>query len=202
MSGLRGTGSHHFHVTDVVVPADRTVDLMADEPCIDETVVHVPLPSLFSPMVASVALGAARGALDDVLTLAAGKTPLLDPAPLATNPLFHHQVAVADTELRAAAALLDRIAGEVWDTAARREPLPLDLRGRVRAAAAWATGRAAAAIDVAYHAGGGTALYDGSPLQRRFRDVHAITQHFLVKADTLTTAGAVLAGQDPAVPIF
>jgi hypothetical protein len=48
-----------------------------------------------------------------------------------------------------------------------------------------------------YRAGGGRALYDDSPLQRRLRDVHAITQHFLVRPDTLTTAGAVLAGQEP-----
>jgi hypothetical protein len=31
------------------------------------------------------------------------------------------------------------------------------------------------------------------PWRRRFRDVHALTQRFLVKLDTLTTVGAVLA---------
>ena len=51
-------------------------------------------------------------------------------------------------------------------------------------------------VDVAYTAGGGTALYSNSPLQRRLRDVHAVTQHFVVKPDTLTFAGAVLAGED------
>ena len=39
-------------------------------------------------------------------------------------------------------------------------------------------------------------MYLSSPLQRRLRDVHAVTQHFAVKADTYTKAGAVLAGQD------
>jgi hypothetical protein len=34
------------------------------------------------------------------------------------------------------------------------------------------------------------------------RDIHAITQHFVVKPDTLTTAGAVLAGQAITVPVF
>jgi hypothetical protein len=29
-----------------------------------------------------------------------------------------------------------------------------------------------------------------------------VTQHFAVKPDTLTTAGAVLAGQDVTVPVF
>jgi hypothetical protein len=41
-----------------------------------------------------------------------------------------------------------------------------------------------------------------NPLQRRFRDVHAITQHFLVKLDTLTTAGAVLAGAEADLAVF
>ena len=49
---------------------------------------------------------------------------------------------------------------------------------------------------------GGTSLYDASPLQRRLRDINAVTQHFLVKPDTMTTAGAIFAGQDVDVPIF
>jgi hypothetical protein len=49
---------------------------------------------------------------------------------------------------------------------------------------------------MAYTAGGGSSIYAGSPLQRRLRDIHALTQHFVVKLDTFTKAGAVLAGQD------
>ena len=58
------------------------------------------------------------------------------------------------------------------------------------------TTTAAHVVDTAYTAGGGTALYSDCPLQRRLRDVHAVTQHFVVKPDTFTLAGAVLAGQD------
>ena len=54
----------------------------------------------------------------------------------------------------------------------------------------------------AYRAGGGGALYAASPLQRRLRDINAVTQHFLVRRDTLTTAGAILAGQDLDIPVF
>jgi hypothetical protein len=60
----------------------------------------------------------------------------------------------------------------------------------------WATARAAAVVDAAYHAGGGTSVYLDCSLQRRLRDVHAITQHFIVRRDTMTTAGAILAGND------
>ena len=42
-------------------------------------------------------------------------------------------------------------------------------------------------------AGGGTSIYSSSSLQRRLRDVNAITQHFLLRPSTLVTAGAALA---------
>jgi len=202
VSGLCGTGSHHFRVDDVVVPADRTVRPLVDEPCIDAPIVHVPAPSLFALAIASVALGTARAALDDIVALATGKVPLLDAAPLATNRLFQFDLATADTGLRAARALLHEAAESVWEDAGRGDPFTLEQSGRARAAAAWATDRATATVDTAYRAGGGSSLYADSPLQRRLRDVHAITQHFLVKADTLTTAGAILAGQDPDVMVF
>ena len=86
----------------------------------------------------------------------------------------------------------------------RRDGVPLapEQRARLRAAAAWATDRAAAAIDVAYRAGGQPRLYADHPLQRRLRDIHTIGQHFLVRPDTLTTAGAVLAGQEVDLTVF
>lgn len=201
-SGLCGTGSHHFRVEDVVVPADRTARPLEDEPCIDEPLVHIPVPSLFALTIASVALGIAQGALDDIVALAAAKTPLLAPAPLASNPLFHHDLGTAVTELRAARGLVRDAAIAAWDTAVGRDPVTLAERAETRAAAAWATARAAAVVGTAYRSGGGTSLYAESSLQRRLRDIHAVTQHFLVKGDTLTTAGAVFAGQDPHVFIF
>ena len=41
-----------------------------------------------------------------------------------------------------------------------------------------------------------------SPLQRRLRDVHAVTQHFLVRRDAMTVAGAILAGNSIDLPLF
>jgi alkylation response protein AidB-like acyl-CoA dehydrogenase len=202
VSGLRGTGSHHFAAHDVLVPAERTFLTLEAAPCVDEPVVRIPPPALFALEVASVAIGIAQGALDEILALATGKVPLLASAPLAANPLFQHQLAGADTELRAARALLYADAEVAWATAAGGAPLAPEQRARLRAGAAWVTSRAAAAVDAAYHAGGGSALYLASPLQRRLRDVHAVTQHFLVRPDTLTTAGAVLAGQEVDLTVF
>jgi alkylation response protein AidB-like acyl-CoA dehydrogenase len=202
VSGLRGTGSHHFHVDDAFVRADRTLLALADEPTVDAPVVRIPIVSFIGLAIASVALGTAHGALDDIVAIAAGKVPLLAHGPLAEDTVFHVELARADTDFRAARALLHEVAGAAWDMAVAGEPFDGVQRARMRAAAVWVTERAAAVVDAAYRAGGGSSLYDDCPLQRRLRDVHAITQHFVVKPGTLATAGAVLAGQELDTPVF
>ncbi|HUP72784.1 MAG TPA: acyl-CoA dehydrogenase family protein [Acidimicrobiales bacterium] len=202
VSGLAGTGSHHFNVDGVVVPAERTFKPLADEPCLDAPIVRIPPPAAFSLAIASVALGIAQGALDDIVALARAKVPLLAHAPLAANAQFHFELANADTTLRAARALIYETATATWAGAVDGTPLTLEERARIRAAGVWAVEQAAAVVTTAYRAGGGTSLYADCPLQRRLRDINAVTQHFLVKRDTLSTAGAILAGQDVEVMVF
>jgi alkylation response protein AidB-like acyl-CoA dehydrogenase len=202
VSGLCGTGSHHFHVRDAVVEADHTFVPFVDPPCIDEPIVRVPVPSVIALAVAAIARGAAQGALDEIVALATDKMPLLAHAPLATNARFQYELATADTELRAVHELLDTTAAAAWDRAVAGDDFPLDEVARMRATAVWCTTRAAGVVDFAYRAAGGTAVYAECPLQRRMRDVHAVTQHFIVKDDTLTTVGSVLAGQGVNVPVF
>lgn len=202
VSGLSGTGSHHFRVEDAFVAGDRTLDPLVDEPCLDEVIARMPVPALLSLAIGSIAVGIAQGALDDITALAAEKTPLLAESRLARNPHFQFQLARADTGLRAARSLLYGDAESIWATLAGKAPLTLEQRASARATAAWATDVAAEAVAVAHRAGGGSSVYAESPLQRRLRDVNAVTQHFLVRQDTLTTAGAVLAGQDISVPLF
>lgn len=202
VAGLCGTGSHHFRVDNVFVPAARTLDPLRDAPCIDDVVARVPVPALLSLAIGSVAVGIAQGALDDISALAGSKTPLLAEGKLAAHAHFQFELARTDAGLRAARALLYEDAESIWATVAGGSPPTLEQRARVRAAAVYATDRAAKVVAAVYHAGGGSALYTDSALQRRLRDVNAVTQHFLVRLDTLTTAGAVLAGQDITVPIF
>jgi alkylation response protein AidB-like acyl-CoA dehydrogenase len=202
VSGLCGTGSHHFHVDSVVVPAERTLVPLSEAPCLDAPIARVHVPALIALVVASVALGAAQGALDDIVALAADKVPLLDHLPLAANPTFQLELATADTELNAARALIYENADAAWEAGVDATELTLRDRARIRAAAAWATERAADVVRAAYRAGGGGSVYAASPLQRRLRDIDALTQHFIVRRDTLTTAGAILAGQDVDVMVF
>jgi hypothetical protein len=45
-----------------------------------------------------------------------------------------------------------------------------------------------------YDLGGGTSVYQRSPLQRVFRDVHVATQHMMVSPATLELTGRILFG--------
>jgi indole-3-acetate monooxygenase len=202
VSGLCGTGSHHFVAHDVLVPAERTCLPFADPPCLDEPLLRMPMPPVFAFGVASVAIGIAQGALEDILALSRSKVPLLAHTALATNPLFQNQLGAADAKLRAARGLLYADASAAWGTAVAGAEFTPEHRARMRAATTLAATTAASVVDMAYHAGGGSAIYAGSHLQRRFRDVHAITQHFLVKRDVFTTAGAVLAGAEADLTVF
>lgn len=200
--GLRGTGSHHFQVEKVIVDADRTHDPLRGEPCLDTPIVRVHTPAFFALSIAAVATGNARGAIDDVTALAEGKVPLFSDATLSKEPHFHVELGRADASLRAARSLLEEEAGRAWDAAVEGRELDDRERAEIRASAVWATEQARRVADVAYHAGGGSSVYVSSPLQRRMRDAHTITQHFLVKGSTMLVAGGALVGQEIRTPIF
>jgi alkylation response protein AidB-like acyl-CoA dehydrogenase len=70
-------------------------------------------------------------------------------------------------------------------------------RAALRLAATHATVASAKAVDLMYTAGGGSSIFASSPLQRRLRDVRAITQHFFVAPSTYETIGKVVLGVEP-----
>jgi alkylation response protein AidB-like acyl-CoA dehydrogenase len=200
--GLRGTGSHHFSVSGAIVEPERTFVPLVDPPCLDTPIARIPTPAVFAAGIAAVAIGAARGALDAVRDTAQRKVPLLAAGTLATDPLFHHDLARADATLTAAWSALRETTADLWDQAVAGDHPTLEQRARVRAAATWATEAALATAEFAYRSGGGPAVYNDSPLQRRLRDVHAMAQHFLVRPNTFVSAGQVLAGQGLTTLVF
>jgi len=75
-------------------------------------------------------------------------------------------------------------------------------RADVLLAAANATRSAAAAVDIIYTAGGATANYRRSPLQRALRDVHAVTQHWGTAPRQFESAGRMFVGLPPFNPLI
>ena len=67
--------------------------------------------------------------------------------------------------------------------------------------AVWVTQTCVRAADACFALGGGSALYDDSPLQRRMRDLHAAAQHRAVQPRHYLLAGAVRLGHPARHPM-
>ncbi len=194
VSGLMGTGSNDIAVRDLEVPRGRSVALTADNPRHPGPLFAFPVFGLLALGIAAVTLGIARGAIEDILELAAEKTPTGSRRKLAERPLVQAQVAEAEATLSSARAFVFEAVDRAWDAAGSGAVLDLRIRARLRLAATHATMASARVVDLMYNAGGGTSIYRTSPLQRRFRDVHTATQHVMVAPPTLEVAGRVLLG--------
>jgi alkylation response protein AidB-like acyl-CoA dehydrogenase len=197
VSGLRGTGSNDIAVEKIRVAYADSFDRFSSVPSVPGPLYLAATPQ-FSLHVASVGVGIAQHAVDDIIKLATSqKRRLFAAAALGDTPVFQHTLARAETDLRAARALLRGQAESFWAGLCAGPTPTLAEQTRCSATGAWVVATAASVVDVCYKAGGGTALYDVSSLQRHLRDIHTLTQHISVADGWLTRAGAFLLGKDP-----
>jgi alkylation response protein AidB-like acyl-CoA dehydrogenase len=175
--GMRGTGTHHFEVKDVFVPAERTV-LTKGAPLVSDGARYkIPFTLSFAAGDAAVALGLARSCLNAFFELAGSKTPRYVQGLLREQPITQLTVGQAEAALRSGRAFLMEAVCEVWDEATSTGAVSLERRAVLRVAATHAIRPAAQLIESIYSACGATAAFDGNLIQRHFQDIHVITQH-------------------------
>jgi alkylation response protein AidB-like acyl-CoA dehydrogenase len=193
VAGLKGTGSGDMAVHDLLVPHDHTVALTAP-PVAGGALYLFPVFGLLALGIAGVASGNARAALDLARQSLAARRPLGSARSAAERATVQAEIATAEARLTAARALLFETLHTAWDTAASVGEVSLETRARLRLAATHMVRTGADVARTAYDLGGGAALFLENPLQRRFRDAHAMTQHVMVQPATLELAGRVLMG--------
>jgi len=174
--GMRGTGTHHFAVHDVFVPAERTV-LSATAPALESGPLYkIPRTLCFASGDAAVALGMARSCLDTFAELAGSKTPRAMQALLRDQSMVQVNVGHAEAALRSGRAFLMESVRDIWSEAVAGA-VTLEGRAVLRLATTHGIRLAAQVIDTVYSAAGATAAYEGNLIQRHFQDIHVITQH-------------------------
>jgi alkylation response protein AidB-like acyl-CoA dehydrogenase len=193
-SGLCGTGSHDALANDLFVPSHHILSLVDSGPRVDTPLYRFPVFGFFALSIAAAALGNARGAIEDLTELAVAKTAQGSGRTLAERPATQAAVGEAEAALRAARSLYYEAVEEAWAAAQPQAPVAEELRLGLRLAATHAVRSAADVARSMYDLGGGTAIYEDSPLQRRFRDAHAATAHFQVNPAIWELTGRVLLG--------
>jgi indole-3-acetate monooxygenase len=156
------------------------------------------MQGLYAVGVASVALGTARAMLEKFTELASRKAPR-GLTRLADNGVVQAGVAKAEATLSAARAYLLETPVSIYAHADDVDPIHVAERARVRLACANAIHGAIEVADFTYKAADVDAIFPGGPFERRFRDIHTLSQQIQSRSPHFEAVGQVLLGTPPEV---
>ena len=199
-AGLRATGSHQTTADAVEVDLDHMCTF-ADTPWPEGTFWRIRVHTLFVPLLATVPLGLARGAVDEIVRQA-GEGRVARRGQVTDDPLSLADLGRADTRLRAARAGLREAVAEVQDRAERGEPIGKRLQARTALASLDLCDVSVEVASVAHQLGGGAAAYTGSRLLRALNDAQAARQHLLFAPRHRVELTRALLGEDVVYPPF
>ena len=182
--GLCGTGSKDIVVDGAFVPEYRTHsyrDAFAlNHPGAavnDAALYRLPFGLIFTYGIVSPAIGAAQGALGAFREQASRRVNVRDGSRAVEDPFMQYRLAEAAAEIDAARdRMLANFAG-MMRLARAGEEIPLADRARCRWDSGKAIERSVNAVDRLFEAAGGHALFLDNPIQRAWRDVHAMRAH-------------------------
>jgi resorcinol 4-hydroxylase (FADH2) len=207
--GLAGTGSKNIVARDVFVPARRALPFAE---LLDATAPGMrgnPNPlyrqsflAVLPIAIVSPVLGMAEGALADFLAMAGVRTTRGAVAGgnrrMAELTTVQLRVAEASGLIDAARLLMQRDLAQAFATAARGEPIAVEMRLRNRRDQAFCVRLLVQAIDALFLAAGGQGLFLDKPLQRIWRDAHAAASHISLNWDsTGSMYGQSMLGLEP-----
>ena len=192
--GLRGTGSHDSVANDVFVPATACSPCSTGPSSTGRCTASRSSASSRSPSARPLwAMRAARSTTSsrwpESRSARARRRTIAERGPT--------QAAVAagrGVTARCAGAVLRSDRGRLASRTTRRARVG-HVAKRLRLAATHAVRTSAEVVRSMYDLAGGTAIYDDSPLQRRFRDAHTATAHFQVNEASRELPGRILLGQ-------
>jgi alkylation response protein AidB-like acyl-CoA dehydrogenase len=206
VTGLRGTGSKTVSVRGSLVPTYRMRD--------SEALVTAPLfhgrrtPPLFCQpfggtlglVLAAVAVGGAEGALEQFRQRALHRTLRHQSRVQAADPGAHVDVAESTLRITSARLLLEDACAMVRTAGERSEQLSVMTLAELRARKAFVVQLCAEAIDRLFASSGGGALQEMNPIQRLWRDVHAIQAHAAMNWSThAQNYGGIAVGLEPSI---
>jgi indole-3-acetate monooxygenase len=201
VGGLRGTGSHDVAVHDAFV-AEIFGSGFFDAYVLPEPCYRLPPFSRVIPGLGAMALGIARTAIDTFCEIADAKTPERTTQVLRHSRGAQVRLSQAEALVQSARLFLFDSVDHLWRSLLSTGSIAMQDRARVRLAASHAVDSAVQAVDLLYVGAGANALYAQCPLERAFRDVHAITLHIGVHPRVMESTGRVLLGLDSDTPLL
>lgn len=196
VSGLVGTGSHDVVVDRVVVPEAWTF-VRGSASQREEPMFRYPTLSFAAQVLSVVGLGIARGAIEELRAMAAGRVSVTGAPRLADRPQVQLELGRAEAQLRAARAFFYDAIDEAWEVLLKGDALSPEQVSMLRLSSTHAARTGAEVTRSVQLLTGMTGVYDASPISQQVRDSHVLTQHAFMGDITYQNAGAMLFGQAP-----
>ena len=195
--GLRGTASDQFALNDFFVRADHSIIREFDQECRESGPLYrMSSHQCYQMGFAGVACGIARTALDNFVETMRNKVPRGARLSLRDNAVVQSNLAQAEVNLRAARGYVLQSMADTWKDLNAGATITVAQRMNIRMASTNAIHKAREAVDFAYNAAGATAIFENHPLERRFRDIHTVTQQLQGQLRHFETVGAWMMGVD------
>ena len=193
--GLRGTASDQFALNDFFVRSDHSITRDFDKECRESGPLYrMSSSTCYQVGFAGVACGIARSALDSFVDVARNKVARGTKSTLRDNAVVQSNLAQAEVNLRAARGFVLKSMADTWKELCAGATITVAQRINIRMAATHAIHKAREAVDFAYNAAGATAIFENHPLERRFRDIHTVTQQLQGRFSHFETVGAWMMG--------
>ena len=196
VGGLRGTGSHCFKVSNHFVPSHLAFDANST-PASPTRYTAISTTPLFATGFAMVATSAASAAVHAAIDTIKEKTAFASDNALRHDATAQRSIGIASGKLYSVRACLRALVGKIWEDAESLEPIGMEARITTRLATTHAIQEAAQATDIIYQVCGSTAIFASHPVQRRFQDVHTITQQVQGRLANYDTVGQWLLDLEP-----
>ncbi len=183
--GLKGTGSCDCSVENYHLPEHLSFvwDLLKPKPRRGGPSYLFPPFSFVAKEHGSVAIGAARRALDELIKIATTTRGTFRSSKLDERQVVHRKIAEADLRIRAVRALMHERYEQLYQKASAGQPLEGADIADVRAMAVYATDIAIDVVTMAFHFAGNTGLRHPHVLGRLLRDLNTAGLH-QVMSDT------------------
>ncbi len=201
--GLRGTGSDSYTLNDLFVPQSYALarDTAVKPRAAGRLYVFTP-STLYSSSFAGIALGIARSVLESFISDMRDTTPRGASRTRGESHVMQSHVGQCEARLRSARVFLLHSVSEIWDSAQKTGALTDDQLVTIRMASTWAIQSAREVVATLYGAAGALAIFNSRPFERRFRDIHTVTQQIQGHPAHFETIGQILLGRTPDRAMF
>ena len=201
MAGFRGSGSHDVRMEKLHIPSEYTVpyNWKEQELIWENPTYRNPCHAYYNK--AAVALGIARGTMDEFVKLATHKTPWGSGTLLKDQPEAYIRLAESEANWMAARTFLiesqEAIEENLGPLADKKDSADFEIQRLGFLASTHAAQSCRLIVDTIHNTSGTTASRMNHPLERKLRDAHAAASHALISWRQYGNWGKTFLGEDP-----